>query len=145
MKILPPLDSLLRQGAVFLHRSFVFNDKIKTKFLVYFNNDLCPSPLFFLLSTTDKRRMIPTLPKARQDDVLAIPPGELEFFKDSDHTFVDLNNHRELDKETFKSGYEEGDIAYVGRLSESHVDHLLKKAKTSKILQPEVKKIILGY
>lgn len=89
--------------------------------------------------------MIPTLPEARQDDILAIPPGDLEFFKDSDHTFIDLNNHREFDKEIFKAGYEGGSIEYMGRLSDTHIDHLLKKTKSSKILQPEIKKIILGY
>ncbi len=140
-----PLDSLLHQGAVFLHRNFKFPESSKPKFLVYLSSPSQPEPLLFVLTTTDKNRKIPYFPQARQDDIFLIPAGELEFFQSSDATFIDLNNHRLLEKPEFKSQYDEGIIEYKGRIREEHLKQLIEKTKDSKILQPDVKKRIVGY
>jgi len=145
MSIGLPLDVVLKQGAVFLHHKFQFKDQTKAKFLIYLSSPLYPDPLLFVLSTTDPNRTIPNLPLAKQADIIAIAPGELDFFKSADHTFIDLTNHRFFDKESFKSEYEQGVLEYKGRIDENHLGQLLEKAKKSKILQPDIKKTILGF
>lgn len=144
MSIPLPLDLLLNQGAVFLHHELEFEEAERAKFIVYLSHPVFPSPLFFVLTTTDKNRRIPSLPKARQDDILVIPPGELEFFEGADHTFVDLNNHRDIQREKFEAAYNAGTVKYVGRLRQDHLEALLEKAKTSKILRRAIKRRILG-
>ena len=144
MPIRLPLNTLLSQGAVFLHHSFKFQDQTRAKFLVYLSSPQYPEPLLMVLTTTDPSRTIPFLPKARQADILVIPPGELEFFQSQDHTFIDLNNHRSLDKEEFKREYDQGVIEYKGRLGERHLSQLIQKARVSKILQPDIKMRIVG-
>jgi hypothetical protein len=57
---------------------------------------------------------------------------------------IDLNNHWSLDKEKFKLEYDKDVIEYKGVLSRAHLDVLLAKAKQSRILQPDIKKRILG-
>ncbi len=145
MPIRFPLDVVLKQGAVFLHHSYDFSDQTKAKFLVYLSSPLRPDPLLVSLTTTDPNRRIPYLPQTVQDDVLAISPGELEFFQSRDHTLIDLNNHRFFDKEKFKLEYDQGVIEYKGRLVEIHLEALLTKARKSKVLQPDIKKRILGF
>lgn len=144
MPIRFPLDALLRQGAVFLHHRFPFPVQSKAKFLVYLSSLLHPEPLLVVLTTTDPGRKIPDLPAGRQEDILAIPPGELDFFKSDDHTMIDLNNHRSLDKERFQLDYDQGVIEYMGVLSPDHLEALFIKARESRILQPDIKKRILG-
>lgn len=144
MSIPLPLDLLLNQGAVFLHHELEFKETTRTKFIIYLSHPVFPSPLFFVLTTTDKGRKIPDLPKARQDDILVIPPGELEFFTGSDHTFIDLNNHRDIQREKFEIAYNAGVVKYVGRLSQEHLGSLLVKAKNSKILRVAIKRRVLG-
>jgi len=145
MAIRVPLDSLLKQGAVFLHHQFIFEDQAKAKFLVYLSSPLHPEPLLVVLSTTDPNRNIPYLHPDKQADIMAITPGELDFFTSDDHTFIDLGNHRFFDKERFKSEYEQGILEYQGRIEEEHLNQLLEKAKNSRILQPDIKRTILGF
>ncbi|MFQ5451326.1 MAG: hypothetical protein ACE5E9_11920 [Nitrospinaceae bacterium] len=68
----------------------------------------------------------------------------MEFFASEDHTFVDLNNHRLWDKTLFKSQYDQGLIEYKGRIKEEHLHQLIQKTKASMILQPDIKKRIIG-
>lgn len=145
MPIRFPLDTLLKQGAVFFHHSFPFQDQTKAKFMVYLSSPLYPEPLLVVLTTTDPSRSIPYLNPARQADILAIPPGELAFFQSDDHTLIDLNNHRSLDKERFKLEYERGVMEYKGHLDPGHLEALLNKAKQSRILQPDIKQRIIGH
>jgi len=140
-----PLDTLLNQGAVFLHKELILSDKPQSKYLVYLNSKIYPAPLFFILTTTDKKRKIPLLSKTRQDDILIISPNELEFFKSKDHTFIDINNFKDIDKPAFENDYFLRKVEYVGLLESEHIEKLLGKVKNSKILQPEYRKRILGY
>ena len=122
MPIRFPLEVLLNQGAVFLHHNFQFSDQAKAKFLVYLGSPLYPDPLLVVLATTDPNRIIPYLSPANQADILVIVPGELDFFKSSDHTFIDLNNHRLIDKDAFKLDYDQGVLEYKGRLEQKHLN-----------------------
>ena len=106
MSIPLPLELLLNQGGVFLHYELDLEETTRTKFIIYLSHPIFLSPLFFVLTTTDKNRRISSLPKALQDEILVIPQGELEFFKDADHTLVDLNNHRDIQGEKFEEAIE---------------------------------------
>ncbi len=78
-------------------------------------------------------------------DIIVIPPGDLDFFQDPDHTFIDLNNSRDIEFANFEQDYDNDLVVYVGSLSNQHICHLLDKTKNSKILRPEHKRRILGY
>ena len=145
MPIPLPLDNLFNQGVVFHHNRLDFPEGPRSKYLIYLNNKIFPEPLFLILATTDKNRKIPTLPTIRQNDILVIPPGELEFFKSSDHTFLDINNFREIEKHQFQTDYMSGDIQYIGLLSNDIIEQIKIKVQNSKILRPKYKKIILGF
>lgn len=141
------LDACLRRGAVFLwHRYGQLDDPAlfqKAKYLIIINAFLPDDALYYLLTTSQVEKLAGV---AFGGDVVVIRQGSYEFFGADTAVNVGTAADREpVDAQDFRGMYYDGEISYVGQLSDEDIRRIDAAISSSVRVPKELKRFITAW
>lgn len=142
------LDAVLRRGAVFHWDDFSKLDDPgaapKGKFLVIINAFLPDDVLYYLLTTSQVTEL---LRGPFRDDVVTFEPGSYDFFNRETAVNVGTAGGQAtiVESAVFRGMYYDGEVEYVGRLTDSDMARIDQAiAKSLRVLK-ELKRLITAW
>jgi hypothetical protein len=135
----------MRRGAVFVWRDYTFsNDPAappKAKYVILVNAFLPDEDVLYYVLTTSKTEKLLRSPFA--NDVVVFRAGSYEFF--GKETAVNVGTVAETPTRVFRGLYYDGDISYVGCLSDSDMARIDEAISASLRVPRELKRSITPW
>lgn len=143
----PDLDACLRRGAVFLWRTFTFADNpdgaSKPKYLIIINTWLPHDTLYFVLTTSKVAKLLGG-PFAAE--TVVFPAGSYDFFRRETAVNVgSITTESSVSAEDFRGFYYDGEVVYVGQLSNEDVKRLDRAIVASVRVPRDLKRHITDW